>query len=46
MYYTSLTHTLAKHRLVAYSKDTTARWGKLQSQEEKSLLDYLINSIM
>lgn len=29
---------------MGYSEDTTARWGKLQSQEENSLLDYFVNS--
>lgn len=36
---------LTKHRLMGYSEDTTARWGKLQSQEENSLLDYFVNSV-
>lgn len=36
---------LTKHRLMEYSEDTTARWGKLQSQEENSLLDYVVNSV-
>lgn len=36
---------LTKHRLMGYSEDTTARWGKLQSQEENSLFDYFVNSV-
>lgn len=36
---------LTKHRLMEYSEDTTTRWGKLQSQEENSLLDYVVNSV-
>lgn len=36
---------LTKHRLMGYSEDTTARWGKLQSQEENSLLENFVNSV-